>query len=241
MEQDISNENRNDFYWKNKLEDVSSLPDAVLTDKDSTWGKLHNRLHTRRRDVKKTWYWMAAACLMLAIIIPVTMYNKEHAIAVKNITEKSKQKKETIPALQSSKENAVVHVSVSRDEKKLIRRSLKVDKKSFAAMNDVIKEDPAQPVSKVQADIVNAPVISPSAADSNGLHTLALAPVKKKLKVVHINELREPLIETPNMAVQYEQKFFQVKLINHLANTGTSLPSGNAGFTIFKTTKTSAN
>jgi len=241
MEQDISNGNRNDFNWKNKLEDVSNLPDAILADKIATWEKLHSRLHEKRPRIKTRWYWLAAACLLFVIIIPVIMRNKSGDLTTKNSTKKVGSKQKILPAIVSSKENTVVNASAPLHKKKTIEPSFLIDEKMFSAKNIAIKEEPGRPAVDDQADIITDAVISPAVADSNRSNALAVASVKKKLKVVHINELNDSFSETPNVAAQYEHSYFQLKLINRQAYTGTSLPSGNTGFTIFKTSKASSN
>ena len=68
----MSNENPNDFHWKNKLEDVGSLQEETQTDKNAAWEKLYSRLGKRPRRVRGLWY-LAAACLLMMVMIPVMM------------------------------------------------------------------------------------------------------------------------------------------------------------------------
>ena len=67
----------------------------------------------------------------------------------------------------------------------------------------------------------------------NEIAIITILPEKKKLKVVHINELGDPVTVSPNIAKSHEHRSL-VKFINREINT--SLPSsGNTGFNIFKT------
>ena len=56
--------------WKQKLEDTSSLQNFVLQNKDAGWGKLHSRLEKKPQKKRVVWYWIAAACLLIAATIP---------------------------------------------------------------------------------------------------------------------------------------------------------------------------
>ena len=73
------------------------------------------------------------------------------------------------------------------------------------------------------------------------INIVAILPEKKKLKVVHINELGDPVEETPNIARNYEHHSFQVKLINQEVYTSPPPSSGNTGFNIFKTKTAPSN
>ncbi len=239
MEQDISNGNRNDFHWKNKIEDIDHLPDAVLTNKNAAWEKLHNRLH-EKKGIQPFWYWLAAACLLFVIVVPVITGSKKQNSIVKNTNEKAPSKKQTIAAMPSSKEDTMVDVSTPANENKSIRQSIRINEKNSSKNSLVIKEEPLYSALNDRTDITNEPVVLPAATDSAAVNTPAVVRVKKKLRVVHINEL-EPFAETPNIARRYEQHSFQLKLINLESNTGISLPSESRGFTLFKTTKASSN
>ena len=48
---------------------------------------------------------------------------------------------------------------------------------------------------------------------------VTILPEKKKLKVVHINELGDPVTVSPNIARNSRTPFFQVKFINQEINT----------------------
>jgi len=78
-------------------------------------------------------------------------------------------------------------------------------------------------------------------SDSFIENTIAAAPVKKKLKVVHINELGEPVSEAPNTARYYEHRPLQFRFINQQVYTSSSLPLNSTGFTIFKTKSVPSN
>ncbi len=112
MERGMSNENLND-YWKNKLEDEGSLSAETFTDKNAAWEKLHNRLHQMPQRTKALGYWAAAACLLLAIMIPAMMFNKKQDGFLKTNPTQILPKKRNVPEIKPSKENAVANISPS--------------------------------------------------------------------------------------------------------------------------------
>jgi hypothetical protein len=234
MEQRMSNENPNDFHWKNKLEDVGSLQEETLTDKNAIWEKLYSRLGQRPHRVRGLWY-LAAACLLLLVMIPVTMTTKNNNSLVKNNPVQIKSKKVILPEILPSKETALAEVSFPVIKKnKITERPVRTSYKK-SGLNDIAKH--TQTVianSNVQKDTQPASIISlANAIDSSFKTTLAVAPVKKKLKVVHINELGDPVEEVSNTK-SYEYHAFQFKLINKQVATYSSLPVNNTGFNILK-------
>ena len=74
----------------------------------------------------------------------------------------------------------------------------------------------------------------------SAISIVAILPEKKKLKVVHINELSDPIAELPGITRYAERHSFQLKLINQ--EVYSSPPSsGNTGFNIFKTKNAPSN
>ena len=237
MEPHMSNENLNDFHWKNKLEDVSNLSGETLTDKNAAWEKLHSRLRQNPRHIGPAWYWAAAACLLLAILVPLMTANKKQDSLVENSPAQIQSKKATVPEILPSKENAVVDISSSLIEnKKTINQGIQTRSSKSSANNIVKKEETVSANFNDQKYIQLEPAISlPPVIDSPVETTLAVSPFKKKLRVVHINELGDPGEETLNIARYYERRSFQVKLINQEVYTSSSRSSNNTGFKIFKT------
>ena len=64
---------------------------------------------------------------------------------------------------------------------------------------------------------------------------VANLPEKKKLKVVHVNELGDPVSESPNIARYSEQHSFQFKIMNQEVYTRSSSAVTQKGFKIFTT------
>ena len=52
--------------------------------KEASWNKLHERLHSKSNKRKVIWYWLAAACLFFALFISLFMSHKKENVLVKN-------------------------------------------------------------------------------------------------------------------------------------------------------------
>jgi hypothetical protein len=233
MEQHMSNENPNDFHWKNKLEDVSSLQEETLTDKNAVWEKLYSRLGQRPRRARGLWY-LAAACLLLMVMIPVMMTTKNNNSLVKNNPAQIESKKEIVPEILSSKETALTDAPSPIIKKNKITGKLIRTSYEKISSNDIAKKTQTVTAnSNVQKDTQPTLLLSLTNAIDSSKTTLAIAPVKKKLKVVHINELGDPVEEAPKTK-SYEYHAFQFKLINKQVDTYSSLPVNNTGFNILK-------
>ena len=70
--------------WKSKLEEIESLPGEIFNS-EAAWVKLHERIGKKRGNKRPVWYWPAAACLLLALIIPwFFLANKNDTAVVNN-------------------------------------------------------------------------------------------------------------------------------------------------------------
>ncbi len=234
MEPGISNENLND-HWINKLEDVSRLPGETFTDKNAAWEKLHSRLLQKPQRLKALWFWAAAACLLLAILIPAMILNKKQEGLVQNIPIQTLPKEITAPEISTLKENAVDISTSLIENKKIPEPAIKSNNKKTHA-NNLVKIEQI-----VSANFINRTDIQKELLTSSPLiinapveTTFAVVPVKEKLKVVHINELGNPGEQTSNIARYYERRSFKLKLINKEVNTSSALPVNYTGFNILK-------
>ncbi len=235
MERGMSNENLND-HWINKLEDVSRLSGETFIDKNAAWEKLHSRLLQKPQRINALWFWAAAACFLLALIIPANTFNKKQEGLVQNVPLQILPKKITATEILILKENAVAKISTSLIEKKEIPEpSIKSNNKKAHA-NDLMKiEQILSATISDQPDIQKKlPTLNPPIINTPVETTFTLATVKKKLEVVHINELSDPGEEASNIARYYERRSFKLKLINKEVYTSSALPVKYTGFNILK-------
>jgi len=234
----MSNENpNNSFHWKSKLEGLEYLPGETFN-KDIAWDKLYERLRGKQGNKKTLWYWIAAASLLFVLVITLVSYYKDNPklshkeIVIKKSTQKSvhtpfnvdiNNDKNINPVQPAKDRNIVVkgkfykkiyHVSSAE----LVSKAHMNDTSSIYLQNAVIKSLP-----KID--------ITPGMATA--------LPEKKKLNVVHINELGDPVTEFPNV-VRKTDKHFTIKLADEEVFAAPSVASKTTGFSILKT-KLSSN
>jgi hypothetical protein len=232
----MSNENPNNTpHWRNKLDELEHLPGSTFNG-DAAWDKLYGRLRGNRKSKKIFWYWIAAACLLFGLMIALLNQhydishpeNKETAIKnakeidkpVLRIDETNKEKPETNIQLINDK-----IVSTSDKPAQKIRRIIATEVSGKVQSNDVI---------------INYPEQEPIAEPLQIIKNLAIAvPPKKKLNVVHINELGDPLIESPDITRIENIHSFQFKFANGEVLSNSPIASKPSGLVILNTKPTS--
>lgn len=229
-------ENRNNLYWKNKLEDTNGLSAETLSDKNAAWEKLHNRLRENPNSKKVVWYWVAAACLLLAIFIPLMLVHKNENNVVKNNIQKSKESKPQLTQAESLKKGAIAAISaVNAEKKKTVKNKIK-NYNNNTITN--INKEPSETNNNQMA--ANEIILSVPAIDSSVVTTVGTVPAKKKLKVVHINELGDPVEVSSEIAHNTDLHSFQLKLATQEVYDKSSVASNITGIPILKL-KTSPN
>lgn len=211
----MSNENHNNLQpWKSKLEELNALPDQQL-DKGAAWDILYLRLNQKQPAGKTPWYWVAAACLLLAVIFSVFFINNSSHKITASVTRTT----------SATTENAVTKTTMENDEVKKARdfvlpeNEIPVVKKTYnkaikpVALKRILKIRLSDSVSEQSlalspvADSIDPVTASPGLA-------IARQPVKKKLRVVHANELGEPLEEMTGIEHNVSTHYFQIRFAN---------------------------
>ncbi|MEO6737243.1 MAG: hypothetical protein ABIM97_12785 [Ginsengibacter sp.] len=222
-------------HWKNKLDDVGSLSNEIVIDKNAAWKKLSTRLSRKHRRIKPVWYWAAAACLLFAVIMPLYIINKKPNDLVKNNLPEIKSPEVTVLKTSPSKENTGVIIYPSLIDKKKTRPHA-LPGSNRTNVTAIQKKEEILPANiNDQKNLQYETTLLPAVINTAEIIAAAM-PEKKKLKVVHINELGEPVEETPNIARHYERHPFKLNFINQQVYSGSSLPGNKTGFTFFKIT-----
>lgn len=226
----ISDKPNNNIDWKNKLGNLENLAGEKFN-KEASWEKLHLRLQPKSKNKKIIWYWMAAACIFFAFFISFFVSNKNENVLVKNNLLKKK-----INSL-SSRDNPMINKDTSS-----IIYSLSVKTKTpvnsikerskiigYKTLSTEITQDKKEEITVKE---INTKAVMPV---DTAISIVANLPEKKKLKVVHINELGDPVSESSNIARYNEQHSFQFKIMNQEVYTRSSPSFNQKGFKIFAT------
>lgn len=176
------------LYWKNKLGELDSLPGDSAADKNALWERLNNRLQEKPRRSQAVWYWLAAGVMPL-VIITLVMMNKAKNVLVEETAEKKVQQTEPAPVKRAS-QNETVIVSVPKFVEKKQFISIPGKKDKIEIFDDSVKtnEDVVGIIS-LPGEIVPGPTADINTPADSGFTTATTETVKKKLPVVHINEL----------------------------------------------------
>ena len=164
------------------LDELEGLPGETTADKTVLWAKLESRLQKKPQRAKAIWYWAAAGLFLCAIVPFLLSDNKnrvDEPIVVNNISKSLEQTKRTI-AIESIKLNAteiklpqvVKNIPSSNNSSPVVKEK----QYSFVSKSPLPIELIAQDYSPIDIDTVAS--------------SLAVIP-KKKISVVHINELEE--------------------------------------------------
>jgi hypothetical protein len=220
----LNEKQNNSSHWKNKLEEPGIFSPEEMMDKTLAWEKLHERLREKPRKKIAIWYWAAAACLLLLFLLQIVFVKKnEEGVAKAILPQHVIQPQvaiQTLPAPETQTSKTANNIKV---EKKQTINTIKKADSNLAAENDITTNahNPVSPVTPPVFDNVSAP---PAPLPDTVLLIAAKAPVKKKLQVVHINELGNPVTEMALTAFNQKQTGFGVSLgsSNHIINQSTT-------------------
>lgn len=189
--------------WKDRLDRLEDLPGEPWEGKNASWDRLHARLHKKPQRRKTPWWWLAAAAVLLLFVSGALLLMKH--TGPNNLVKTKPAPAAPVPP--ASPESLLVikntvaptagHTIISRP-----RRQPKI---------------PLLP-GGISADTAVMPQISmiPVITDTPLLNHIAVQP-KKKLQVVHINELGnagQEGTQWTNSPSYSPKRFFRLLLIN---------------------------
>lgn len=236
----MSNGKQNNYEsWKSKLDDLDSLPGETIPDKNEQWEKLYSRLGGKKRSRKSIWYWVAAVCILFVLLIPPLFYkSNDHQVSFIQ-----KQKNNTEPESHTIKNSFKKGID-EKDSSRILNSSIVINMR--AKTETLSPKKNRKYIYEKQmniirlADTVSKQNILPE-AKSNSLSpmdtfsSLAIStPIRKKLKVVHINELGDPLETLPGTVRNTDKHSFEFKIANQGIYINPAIASNTSGFTIFK-------
>jgi len=233
----MSNENPNNTpHWRNKLDELENLPGSAFH-RDAAWDKLYGRFQGNNKSKKIFWYWIASACLLWGLMITILNHQKT--------TPQASAKETAIKQAKEIKKRVLKVEEVNKNENENSAESIK--DKIVTTSNKPIQRNrritPIGVATKVQPDDVvisypeKEPVVKPLEIINTNA-TTAVLPQKKKLNVVHINELGDPVIGNPDVVHNTDVHSYRLKLASGEVFTNPAVISGANGFTFLKTKPT---
>ncbi|HZG24561.1 MAG TPA: hypothetical protein VEZ17_08270 [Chitinophagaceae bacterium] len=197
----------NALPWRDRLEQLERLPEEHPANNSQLWEKLHGRMQQAPRNTGRNWYWLAAACLVFVFLLPLLRMNKKPQVLVRSKTVERQQKNAMPkqPVLVTQPTGAVQlqglkkHVAKTYSHRKI--KSRRILQAAVPASTPGIK--PQEPL--VQPAIPGLTI--PISRDS--VLIVSSQPEKKKLRVVHINELEQPLLQNLQSGSKHATAVFQ--------------------------------
>ena len=223
MEFIMSNETpNNETGWRNKLDELKNLPGEMVPDNNALWERLYERITPERKSRKAKWYWLAAAFLSFALLASFYFIGKTSKEIKANVGQPVAQSNPAIATpsakAQSRKTSAIAaENTVSISNRKLDKKDKKIIQKQTHLLHLTDTVSSGNLVQAINNDSVKIVKLS---------HDLVVnIPAKKKLKVVHVNELGDKVEEFPSIEPNVSLHYFRVKFANQ--QVYTSPPSSN--------------
>ncbi|MEO8769220.1 MAG: hypothetical protein ABI402_04030 [Ferruginibacter sp.] len=215
----MSNEKYNS-NWKTNLQELSCLPGENKPDVNAAWQKLEARLSTKKRKRKPLVYWLAAASFLTCILITILPGKNNKETANQNLTRQNKQadKKEIAIQFSHEKKNDIVITQLNKKFKpKPITNKIHLIK-SYSVPTVT---EPVLTITSEKKDSFITSTIIPQTIKSK---PIVFSSLKKKMPVVHINDIEKPVDPIEAVAGNNDRPAFRVRLFNRNISAGS--PAG---------------
>ncbi|HEY5370956.1 MAG TPA: hypothetical protein VIJ75_18380 [Hanamia sp.] len=226
-------ENHNNIpSWKSKLETLDSLPEDTAYDKNEGWDKLYVRLGDKKRSKNKTWLWIAAACIFCGLMIPLFYSNRVNHQINNSAFKKNQVSIKISPDIIDKEVTVAINNSTAANKD---IKSPTMPSKTTTRMNHENKKEKLRlsytVISKTLVTEEESNFVKPIDTLS---YLATIQPEKKKLRVVHINELGDPVETFPEIVRNSDKHTFQFKIANQEIYINPTTASNTNGFTILK-------
>lgn len=218
-----ANERAGSNNWKEKLADAGALGDYLSPDKNAAWEKLHDRMHAPVQKKRTGWYWLAAACMLgLTSGAFLLLHTKQPAMVVKQEVKVNPTPDSiatlhpinTVPVIKTQDETTAVIAVKKLPLTKQLKKIMIAPIESAA-------------VKAGDSTVITASNIQPVNITTTAPLTVTTTPEKKKLKVVHVNELGTPLPELRSRVANDDYSVIQFNILNQqFFNTVPVIPAG---------------
>jgi len=205
--------------WKQMLDCPENLPGEGMPDKNAAWEKLYNRLYTKPAP-RTAWYWIAATMLTMAAVSWLITSRKKNDITKASAT--AVHDTNSLQPSQAADFNKQPIIKTVFIKQPITHNKGAMHKKTY--YGNAHPFYPPQAVATSISIVVNKPPVSiaaPVTGDSAKL-VLVFTP-KKKLRVLHINELGTVSPYDPEQAALAAQEKNNIKI--RFKNNASGNPS----------------
>ena len=219
--------------WKQLLENADGFPDKILKDKNEAWEKLYTRLHKKPGRKLLSWYWAAASLVAISLTTIIFYVNKNDqspSVITSSPVNYSDPASTNKSLVTEQKTNNVLFQSLPEKNMgiSLTKKNSLVKKDEYITNYDLITD--SANVQTVMETVVE-PVLD---LDSSAKEITAVVPVKKKLRVIHINDIGQPMEKSTADNQLIKRDGFHLKILNNETYNPVPTMAAKDGFIIFK-------
>jgi hypothetical protein len=226
------------FNWKDTVEQLTQLPGEPAFDKSAAWDKLQQRLHKKTVAKKIIWYRLPAACLLVGFLAAAILVIKQEPNTAAVVSQR-KQIMEAVQQpsiIQNENKNSVITglLTNTNTTKPIVEKKDKKEITATASVTDIATVE-LRNLNKEELPLSEIKIVQPLMTDTAASFTSIASANKKKLKVVHINELGLPLERETSVAQNHQLLFLQGSYLNNrnlVGNLHTESYSNTAIFSI---------
>jgi len=204
--------------WKKELDQLSALPDEADHDMNAVWEKLNSRLEEKQSGKKFPWYWLAAACVCGCIMMAAIFLNNKKENTKQDIVKENRPtgKKEIVQTPVIKEINVHGSIPAIKKTKEPFRSTVK---------NGIVRPKTIVPAVKPVEEMIlekkDSSMIASSIPQTIQPRPIVFTSLKKKLPVVHINELEKPVQPIEAVAGNSDRPPFRLRLFNRDIQPGS--------------------
>jgi uncharacterized protein YjeT (DUF2065 family) len=224
--------------WKGKLAALDGLPDEAPLNKSDRWQQLNDRLQQKGNRKKLSWYWVAASILLLLTTL-LWIVNPKQTNRLAPALAKQPSPKALLRSLPTAAVDTL-HNPAGLATKTITKPELPISRQQKDTMPGLV--EPPQLMASVETVAVAKVLPHLLQVDTPLVAAVATPlPTKKKLPVVHVNELDYPAATGPRTYTGQDYSVQQNKFINQPIYSTVSPGTGGIQLTISPTKKFSTN
>jgi len=233
----MSNERINEFLsWRGRLDNPEEGAGQGLDDREATWERLMERFRKTQGRRRFSGFWIAAACLLLAVAPIFHFFRERHVpvIAIRPVVPKPVVRTAPVrqPDMRESPEAVTREVPAAVVPVTVFRR-----RGAATPVATLHREAPP-----VLAEVPTAPLAVGASPLDTTMTRPVITPLKsKQLKVVHINELEGNVPSVPAVTATGVRRHFDIFLQPSINRQALPSPPPAPEAVLFKVKLSSSN